>query len=206
MVAIALVLAKTGHSQTVDCDFVFTELERAICANSELDKLDQELEKLLTQAVSENSLTVGAVREIRNQLALRCGASEDVAECLIAREREMIAQLSQPTRQVVEVTASYRPSSVMDESYESLKLILTEAENLAPEDSYVDNVVAPTLALLELFRSDGASHLSDEMRVYEVQALESRLRAGCRDLRQARYWQRELQAHGRSCDETPSNP
>lgn len=197
--AIAIAIVKTGHTQTVDCDYVFTNLERAICTNPELDKLDKELERLLTLAVSENSMTSRAVREMRNQLALRCGTAENVAACLIVREQEAIARLSLLTGQMIEIAASHRPTGLSVTRYEVLKSTLTKAENLHLESGRLEELVSATLELLDTYRSNGVRHLPAELRGYEIQALESRLMTGCRNLREQRYWERALQERGQSC-------
>lgn len=197
--AFAIAFVKTGHTQTVDCDYVFTDLERAICTNPELDVLDKELERLLTQAVSENLLSARAGREIRNQLALRCGASENVAECLIAREQEAIVQLSLVTGKIVEIAASDRSGAISVSKYNVLKSRLAQAGKTYRESGSPEHLVAATLSLLSVYRGDGVRHLPVELHKYEVQALESRVAAGCQNLREHRYWQRALRANGQSC-------
>lgn len=105
---IVLLVAKTGHTQTVNCEHAFTNLERAICTNPELKALDNQLERLLTFAVRKKFLTARARAEIRNGLAVRCGGSEDKVSCLMARERDAISRLSLVTGQVLEIAASHR--------------------------------------------------------------------------------------------------
>ena len=198
--AVALAIFKPAQAQSVDCDYVFTKVEQAICSTPELDSLDKELERLMVLATDKKTITSLAAREMRNQLARRCGESDDIAACLIDREREAILELSVLTGQWVEIAAGSRESGELVSRYVILKEQLERAQLTYHETGKVVDLASVTIELIKIHQFDGAGFIPDRLQRYEVRALESRLDSGCRSLRERHYWERALLASGHTCD------
>lgn len=206
LLTIFLLLVFSGlwnaQAQTVDCNHVFTKLERAICSNPQLDLLDKELDRLSALAITQNVMTAQGVREMRNTLAWQCGTAEQIDKCLIALERRQIQQLARQTGKLV----SLEPLGSGDDF--NRRLTNLRANVLAAERDFektgdADPLVAVTVELLNAFKSDRQS-LPPAVRAHEIRALEAKLNKGCNNLGVRRQWNQALQDHGHSCTITVS--
>jgi len=92
---LAFMLAQPSCAASFDCAKASTNVEKLICANPELSKLDEDLNKVYSLAIEGSSDPSMLKQEQRDWLKKRnkCNAEE----CLIASYSERIALLNQPT-------------------------------------------------------------------------------------------------------------
>ncbi len=193
-----------AQAQTVDCNKVFTKLERAICSNPELDLLDKELDRLSALAIAQNVMTAQGVREMRNSLAWQCGTAERIDECLIVLERREIRQLALQTGELMSPESrGTRRGSDFNRRLKDIRASVLAAERQFEKTGDVDTLVAVTVDLLNGVKSDRQS-LPPAVREHEIRALQAKLNKGCNNLGVRRQWHQALQDHGHSCSITVS--
>ena len=188
------------EAQSIDCSRAFTRLEHAICSNPALEVLDAELSNLSEQAIALRIISEQGVQAMRNELAMRCSAAEEVDMCLVEQTLGAIAQLSPDFGPVVEIPASHHPQRRVGDLRAALQAGFQEAAEPGTVTDSEKALAKATFKLLDYYREAEGSLSSKGVRPYEVAALEAMVVRGCENLATRRAWQQVTQTRGHSCD------